>query len=111
MKQVPGSQPAANTEVSADQPMDKSRRLLLKMMGLGAGVSATHLAGATNKDLATGLIKASDFLISGVNITLFRPQDLLELDITVGGFTRSSDKTLTRIGSPSYLVVKLQPQS
>lgn len=110
MKSAPGSSAAGHS--ASNQPIDKSRRLLLKMMGIGAGVTASKIAGASGNDIAGELIQASKFLINGVNITLYRPQDLLELDIAISGFTRSADfKNLTRAGSPSYMRVEFAPQS
>jgi hypothetical protein len=110
MKPAPGSSAADHS--ASNQPMDKSRRLLLKMMGLGAGVTASTIAGANGNDIAGELIQASKFLINGVNITLYRPQDLLELDIAISGFTRSADfKSLTRSASPSYMRIEFAPQS
>ncbi|HEX2629579.1 MAG TPA: hypothetical protein VHM26_11215, partial [Chitinophagaceae bacterium] len=108
MKPAPGSSQADNT--ASNQPIDKSRRLLLKMMGIGAGVTASKITAAN--DIAGELIQASKYLIGGINITLYRPQDLLELDITISGFTRSADyKSLTRSGSPTYMRVEFAPQS
>jgi hypothetical protein len=95
-----------------NQPLSKSRRLLLKLMGLGAGITAGKTVRAADKDLAQTLIHAANYFADTVSVSLYRPQDLLELQLVFTGFQKSSDsKSLTRTGSPNYLVVHLQPQS
>ena len=114
MKSFPGSQlpEDAGTENRNEKPKSKSRRLLLKMMGLGAGVSAGTTVRAGNTGLAKTLIEASGLFADNVSITLYRPQDLLEIELVFVGFQKSADnKSLTRTGSQNFLVVNLQPQS
>lgn len=104
MPNNPGSVPSR----PAGQPQDKSRRLLLKMMGIGAGVGASRglSAGSAHFDAA------SLFFSDIVNVTLFRPEDLLQLELSFSGFQKSGDnRSIVATSGPRYLTVQFQPQS
>lgn len=96
---------------NSSQPKSKSRRLLLKIMGLGAGITSSKGLSAIDKELADNLIKASGYAADNVNIILYRPDDLLELTLRFVGFQLSADKkNITRTQSPNLLIVHLHPQ-
>ncbi len=93
---------------TSEQPKDKSRRLLLKMMGLGAGLGAGKGLAASGATLDA----ASLFINDSVRVTLYRPEDLLQLDLNFVGFQKSADnRSLTATSNPRFLVVVFQPQS
>ncbi|MBL0153671.1 MAG: hypothetical protein IPP93_09350 [Chitinophagaceae bacterium] len=99
---------ARNTPKDQTQPQDKTRRLLLKMMGLGAGITAAKPLPLSGK----GLEEMSAWLGDEVNITLFRPDDLLELELKFTGFQKTPDsRGLRKTGSPNFLYVVFHPQS
>ena len=94
-----------NTE-NENNPPQNSRRFFLKMMSFGAGMSV-------KKSFASGdLLQAANFFADSISLTLFRPQDLLELQLTFVGYKKSADgKSLQRTGAPNLLIVTFPPQS
>lgn len=91
----------------------KSRRNLLKLLGLTAGATTTKVfAGTGNESLADQFFEAARFFEEKVQLVIYRPQDLLELKLTYTGYKKSADnKTLIRSSSPNLLFVEFQPQS
>lgn len=112
----PPLKPRRTTEggstLNENVPQDRTRRQLLKLMGLGATIPAAKTLNADTGDWASSLSWASHFLNEKVELTLYRPQDLMELKLSFFGFQRSSDnKSLQKASSPNLLIVEWQPQS
>ena len=106
----PGNQPASG-HVS-NGPQSKSRRKLLKLLGLGTGLSATPVLAGSTEEWADSLFSTADLLNDKTELVLFRPQDLLELKMTFTGYKKSSDnKSLIKTAAPYLLLVEFHPQS
>ena len=95
-----------------NHPKQKSRRLFFKIIGLGAGVSATKVYAGNTADFGSELEKAAGFFADKIDLILYRPQDLLELEMSFVGFKKGADgKSIIKSGSPNFLIVQFQPQS
>jgi hypothetical protein len=90
-----------------------ARRKLLKLLGLTAGVSTGKVFAADKQDsLADKLFDTARFFEDKVQLTIYRPQDLLELRMTFTVYRKSADnKSLTKTSSPNLLFVEFHPQS
>lgn len=106
----PGS-PTASGSIS-NGPQSKSRRKLLKLLGLGTGLSATPVFAGSTEEWADSLFSTADLLNDKTELVLFRPQDLLELKMTFTGYKKSPDnKSLIKTAAPYLLLVEFHPQS
>lgn len=95
-----------------NQPHSKSRRLLLKLMSLGAGLQTGKSFASPDENLAERLFEASKLFADKTDLVIYRPQDLLQLAISFTGYKKSPDnKSLIRTSSPNLLYVEFQPQS
>lgn len=98
--------------IEQDNSLQKSRRLFLKMMGIGAGLGAGNTNANVGDDIASDLLKAANYFADGIELTIYRPQDLLELKLVFVGYKKGNDnKTIVRTGSPNLLTVTFPPQS
>ncbi len=103
---------ATSSSIEAEIPTQKSRRLFLKMMGIGAGLSAGKLYSNNSGDIDADLKRAAHYFADRVELTLFRPQDMLELNLQYIGYRKAADgKSLQRTGTPNLLIVTFPPQS
>jgi hypothetical protein len=106
----PGNQPASGPV--SHGPQSKSRRKLLKLLGLSTGLSATPVLAGSTEEWADSLFSAADLLNDKTELILFRPQDLLELKMTFTGYKKSPDnKSLVKTAAPYLLLVEFHPQS
>jgi len=97
---------------AAHTPQSKTRRKLLKLLGLGTGIGAAPAIAGNTNDLADALFETAGFLSDKTELVLFRPQDLLELKLTFTGYKKSPDnKSLIKTAGPFLLLVEFQPQS
>ena len=97
-----------------DKPKSKSRRLLLKLIGVGAAINSGKLFGqqTTCPENAEWLIQQSLNLQDSVTMLVYRPLDLLFLELVYVNFEKNTNNAITKKTSgPSYLVVNFQPQS
>src|SRR5579872_5405236 len=93
------------------RPGGNSRRRFLKWMGLGASLPAGRILAAGETDMPAALIEASYYFDDQVNVSLYRYQDLLQIDMTFSGFKLSGDsKSLVRSSSSALVAVYFQPQ-
>jgi hypothetical protein len=93
-------------------PQQKSRRLFFKMMGLGAGIGAAKVYANNFDTIGDDFVRASNYFAGGVELVVYRPQDLLELKLSYTGFKISPDfKSLTKNSSPNLLYVEFYPQN
>jgi hypothetical protein len=104
-----------DTDSIAGKPRSKSRRLLLKLMGLGAAMSSGKLFAQTRQlcpEDANWLIQQSLNLQDAVSLIIYRSLDLLHLQLIYINFEKSSANVLTRKTSgTAYLIVNFHPQS
>ena len=106
----PGKQPASGPV--SHGPKSKSRRKLLKLLGIGTGLSATPVFAGSTEEWEDSLFSTADLLNDKTELVLFRPQDLLELKMTFTGYKKSSDnKSLIKTAAPYLLLVEFHPQS
>lgn len=111
MAEKTGAQP--NPTTAANQPGSSSRRQLLKWLGLGAAaIPGASVLAKDGEDLSDIILSAAAFVNDKVEISLHRPQDLLELELVFTGYQKATDgKSLTRTASPNLLIVTFPPQS
>jgi len=90
---------------------DPSRRSFLQAVGWGTALPVGRALVRRKKDLPGVLIEASRYFDDQVNVSLYRYQDLLQIDMTYSGFKLSGDnKSLVRSSSSALLAVYFQPQ-
>ncbi|HEV3327043.1 MAG TPA: hypothetical protein VG052_15620 [Puia sp.] len=90
---------------------DPSRRSFLQAIGWGTALPIGQALTGRQKDLPGVLIEASRYFDDQVNVSLYRYQDLLQLDMTFSGFKLSGDsKSLVRSSSSALVVIYFQPQ-
>jgi hypothetical protein len=93
-------------------PKSKSRRTLLKFLGLGSSLKLTSAIAGTNKEWADSFFQNAAILNDTIELIIYRPQDLLELKMTLTGYRKSDDnKSLIKTSSPNLLLVEFHPQS
>jgi hypothetical protein len=97
---------------NSNTPVDKSRRAVLKWMGLGSLSLGTALT-SKSADISAILAEMAEGAEDVVRIGIIRPQDLLYLQLNYYNFTRQrGTNNLTRVdGGQALLVVYFQPQS
>ena len=106
--------PGINEITETGKPKSKSRRLLLKLMGVGAALSPGKLFGQqlTCPEDADWLIQKSLNLQNSVALLVYRPLDLLFLELFFVNYEKTTTNTITKKTSgTSYLIVNFQPQS
>jgi len=102
-------------------PEDSSRRSFLRAIGLGTAMPIGRAlvrrkggfseADRSQGDLSRVLIETSRYFDDQVNVSLYRYQDLLQIDMTFSGFKLAGDgKSLVRSSSSGLLAVYFQPQ-
>ncbi|MBS1758566.1 MAG: hypothetical protein JST23_00480 [Bacteroidetes bacterium] len=97
---------------SNNEPQSKTRRKLLKLLGLSTGLGATKAFAGNKEDLADSLFNTANLLNDKTELVIYRPQDMLELKMTFTGYKKSSDnKSLIKTSAPYLLFVEFQPQS
>ncbi|HTR29754.1 MAG TPA: hypothetical protein VMH27_10825 [Puia sp.] len=90
---------------------DPSRRSFLQAIGLGTALPIGKALAGRKEDVSGILIDASRFFDDQVNVSLYRYQDLLQVDMTFSGFKLSGDsKTLNRNSSSALLAIYFPPQ-
>ena len=93
-------------------PVDHKRRRLLQMMGLSLPLSRVSESGQVSGTLRDRLLHMAAQLSDKVEMTVMRPEDLLELRMTYFGFRLSADRRyMQRSGDAGILMVELPPQS
>ena len=93
-------------------PVDHKRRRLLQMMGLSLPLSRVSESGEVSGTLRDRLLHMAAQLSDKVEMTVMRPEDLLELRMTYFGFRLSPDRRyMQRSGDAGILMVELPPQS
>ncbi len=97
--------------VATDNPVNPSRRAVLKWLSVGTAALATAKGKAASIDRT--LHALADQADESVQLLLHRPQDLLFLEMRFFNFARQNGgDSLTRIdGGRALLVVYFQPQS
>ena len=105
----PGNEPGTG-------PSSPTRRLLLKLLGLGAAVQGGNVLGQirTCPEDANWLITTAGNYGDAVSLLIYRPQDMLRLQLSFINFevTSATPPALRRrSSSAAYLVVNFQPQS
>lgn len=98
----------------AGKPKSKSRRLLLKLMGLGTAMTSGKLFGQMRicPEDANWLIQQSLNFQDAVSLIIYRPLDFLHLQLIYVNFEKTSANVLTRKTSgTAYLIVNFHPQS
>jgi hypothetical protein len=114
MKQLPEVIMEHEQVVNENQPKSKSRRLLLKLLGTGAALSSQKLLGQQQlcPEDAEWLIDKALNLQDSVSMIIYRPLDLLFLELTYINFEKRDGNFIARKGSgPAYLIANFQPQS
>ncbi len=101
---------------SASGPSSPSRRLLLKLLGLGAAMQGGNALGQirTCPEDANWLITTAGNYLDAINLVIYRPQDMLRLELTFINFELTSNAVpglRRRSSGAAYLVVNFQPQS
>ena len=99
---------------SIDKPRSKSRRLLLKLLGVGTAMSSGKLFGqqAFCPEDADWLIQKALNLQDSIGLLIYRPLDLLFLELIYVNFEKTTGNAINRKTSgPAYLIVNFQPQS
>ncbi|HLX66133.1 MAG TPA: hypothetical protein VKR41_04030, partial [Puia sp.] len=100
---------------------DPSRRSFLRAIGWGTAMPigralARGKSGIPEHDRSAGelsrvLLETSRFFDDQVNLSLYRYQDLLQIDMTFSGFKLSGDgKSLVRSSTSALVAVYFQPQ-
>jgi len=90
--------------------INHTRRRLLQW--LGAGLAGTGTAQAKTRDMVRRISEEYRQLADRVEVTLARPEDMLELRLEFTGFRLSPDRqSLQRKSSPNLLIVTFAPQS
>jgi hypothetical protein len=101
---------------SEEQPRSRSRRLLLKLMGVGAALTSKKLV-AQQLEVCPGnadwLIRQSLNLQDTVAMLVYRPLDLLYLELIYVNFEKAAGKNFItkKTNGTAYLIVNFQPQS
>jgi hypothetical protein len=95
------------------KPMNKTRRLLLKLMGIGGTLAGTKGFGQficpESDDMR---LRNNTRRVYDADLVLYRPQDLLFLRISFVNFEIRNDKKLHRKSSGSaYAIISFQSQS
>lgn len=92
-------------------PEDASRRSFLQAIGWGTAMPIGRALVRRTADLPGLLLETSRYFDDQVNVSLYRYQDLLQIDMTFSGFKLSGDgKSLVRSSSSALVAVYFQPQ-
>jgi hypothetical protein len=112
MKFFPRKKKRSRKSNGLKQSSNESRRLFFKVMGIGVGVGAGKVYAGDGEKTGSALLRAANYFADNIELTIFRPQDLLELKLNFIGYKKSADgKSLTRSGAPNLLIVTFPPQS
>jgi len=88
-----------------------SRRSFLQRIGLGTALPISKALAGRKEDVSRVLIAASRYFDDQVNVSLYRYQDLLQIEMTFSGFKLSGDgKSLVRSASSALVAIYFQPQ-
>lgn len=106
---------ADNPALTNDPSFSKSRRIFLKMMGIGAaafqGSAAFGQHLNTCPENADWLIEKGTQLQDAVSFKFFRAEDLLHLELSFSNFELKGNQLQRKSGGSAYLVVTFPPQS
>jgi len=110
MPQAPSDREESHPVSDTSAELHRSRRRLLQWMG--AGLAGAGTAKASAGELARRLTEEYRQLADRVEVTLARPEDMLELQLAFVGFRLSPDRqSLLRASTPNLLIVTFAPQS
>lgn len=92
--------------------MNASRRRLLKLLALSAGAGSARAISASPATIDQTLDALFRELADTVKLTLYRPEDLLELELVFTGYKKSpGNNSLQKTSGPQLLIVYFTPQS
>jgi hypothetical protein len=93
--------------------INNTRRSFIQWLTAGAGLTIASKTEAANAlPVSSLLLQAAEQIDGKTVVTIYRPHDLLELQLEFTGYTKSPDgKGLTRTGSAGLLKVTFPPQS
>ncbi|HRG26210.1 MAG TPA: hypothetical protein PLL23_17540, partial [Chitinophagaceae bacterium] len=92
--------------------MNASRRRLLKLLALSAGAGSARAISASPATIDQTLDALFRELADTVKLTLYRPEDLLELELVFTGYKKSpGNHSLQKTSGPQLLIVYFTPQA
>ena len=96
----------------SEPEIPNKRRDLLKMLAISAGLGGTKAFSGSTTDIDDELLSASNLLADHIQLRVFRPDDLLELEMDFTGFQLASDgRSIRKTSSPNLLHIYFAPQS
>ena len=92
--------------------MNASRRRLLKLLALSAGAGSARAISASPATIDQTLDALFRELADTVKLTIYRPEDLLELELVFTGYKKSpGNHSLQKTSGPQLLIVYFTPQA
>ena len=92
--------------------MNASRRRLLKLLALTAGAGSARAVSASPATIDQTLDALFRELADTVKLTLYRPEDMLELELVFTGYKKSpGNNSLQKTSGPQLLIVYFTPQA
>jgi hypothetical protein len=91
---------------------DQKRRKLLQLLGLSLPLTGSAASLRYEPDVADRILDLATQLSDKLELTIMRPEDLLELNMTYVGYKLSADrKFLQKSSEPGVLIVEFSSQS